>query len=322
MKVLLTGAAGFIGGHIRSRIADENDIEVVALDRVKPRSARPTEAWERCDILDYTALEQVFRWHRPDAVVHAAAQARVEPSVVDPVDTYRLNVEAAINIMRASQATGVGHAIYLSSEQIYGAARIYPTPEVADFNPMNPYAASKIAGDVLFQQLNAKLPTCVLRSGMGWGPAQDHKSQIVAKFITNALMDKPILFPAGEVKHPTRDLNNVQDFSDGLLLALRKRARGVYNLSGGREFSVLQIAERIVDTVGSGSIEFTDKFTYRPNEEGFRTCLSIEKAQRELGYQPRRYFDGPALGGVVDWYREHSEFWQSPIQLAAPLVRA
>lgn len=297
---------------MREFLASRDGYDVLSLDRVAPRERfGGSEVHERCDLLFKPKVEGLLRWYRPDAVLHFAAQARVDPSIVDPLGTYELNVEATLNVMRACKQIGVPHLVVASSEAIYGKARRYPSAENDDFNPANPYAASKVAVDVICQQFDRVLPTCVVRSGMGWGPRSNPKEQVVAKFIVKALKDEPLKFPAGAVQHPTRDLNHVADFAAGIERVIQARARGVYNLSGGREYTVLELAERVVAAVGGGRIELNPSYQYRKNEEGFRTWLDISKARVDLGHEPQRHFEGDALADTIKWYRNQTNgsYW-------------
>ncbi len=327
-KVLLTGSAGFIGTTLAESFSAYS-WQVAGLDLAPPKESFPGQTDYICDLRNRdqyyggTPVEDILRLETPDAVVHMAAQARVDPSLADPFGTYDTNVLATLNLAKAvSKMTGHKPLlIYASSESVYGQARIYPTPENNDFNPISPYASSKIACDVMLQQLCGRLGmrTCVLRSGMGMGPRSDPRFQVISKFIGKTLENKPLMFPAGEnVRHPTRDINPVQNFAEGVRLVIEAKATGVYNIASGRELSILDAARKILDAVGksrsmdlSHLLRFEDGYSYSAGEEGMRTWLSIEKAKKELGYEPRLTFED-ALGPTVEWLRRNKNYWGKP----------
>lgn len=302
-KLLLTGSSGFIGSHLRRHFsATKADWTVFGIDRRAPTEEFPGQYLDRCNLLDEKNLHEVVRYIEPDAIIHLAAQSRVEPSVRDPLDTYEQNVEASLNVMRVAAKVRVPHLVMCSSETVLGRARTYPTPEGNDFSPDSPYAASKAAVDMLAQQFDRVVPTCVVRSGMGWGQAQKPAEQVVARFIVNALTGEPIVIHGDGTQ--SRDLNNVLDFCDGVTRILERHARGVYNLSGGKEFSVNEIAKRVVDAVGQGEVQHDMSYSLRGDQREFRTWLDVSKAERDLGHVPTRHFDGPALNDVIEWYRQ------------------
>lgn len=315
-RIVITGSNGFIGTTLREHFHEDSDHEIVGLDRAPPKEAFPEQTLDLCDLLHRDRLEELLRWYQPDHVLHMAAQARVGPSMDDPLATYDLNVRATLNVLDACQATRVPHLVVASSEAIYGDARQFPTAENSDFRPINPYAASKVAADVLTQQFNrTNVDTCVARSGMGWGPRSNPAEQVVAKFIIQSLQDDTLKFPRGDVVHPTRDLNYVKDFARGINAIVDQHATGVYNLSGGREYSVLEIAENIVSHTGLGEVAFTDEFEYREGEEGFRTWMDVSKAAEDLGHKPKYHLEpgSPALEEAVNWYKEHIDgsYWDN-----------
>lgn len=311
MKILVTGTSGFIGTSFCERFARSRQFEVVGVDRAAPSESFAGVEYHTIDLTDRRAVRGLVSAVSPEAIFHLAAQARVEPSMARASPTYYDNVLATVNLLDAVESPGPGldRFVYASSETVYGRADSYPSREEDRPNPQSPYAASKAACELLVSAaLRGK--ALVLRSGMGYGPRSDPRAQVVARFATRALEGRPILFPKGLApdRHPTRDLNHVQNFLDGVELALRSGASGTYNVASGREVSILTLAERVVAEVGSGSISFVDDFRYREGEEGLRTWLSIEKARDAFGYRPRVTLD-EGLAATVDWYRSHRQFF-------------
>ena len=245
---------------------------------------------------------------QPEAIVHLAAQARVDPSLISAGPTYRDNVEATINLIAGAETLGnrLDRFVYASSETVYGAAPSYPTKENTPLNPGSPYAASKAACELLVTRA-LRERSLVLRSGMGYGPRSDPSAQVVGKFVTRALQDKPLRFPQDvpPEHHPTRDMNFVGNFLDGLELAVAADASGTYNVASGQEVSILALAELVVKLVGKGTVEFVSDFAYRPGEIGQRTWLDVSKARGAFGYHPKVQLP-EGLRETIQWYRAHS----------------
>ncbi len=334
----MTGSSGFIGTSLAESLSRDKDYDVGGFDMVEPRECFDKVAYFYGNLLDvWSSLPDLFREFPPDAIVHCAAQARVDPSLSDPFGTYDANTVGTLNLLKyASLQKPPPLFVYLSSEAIYGQADHYPTKETDHFRPINPYAASKIAADVMVQQLNDRLGmrTCVLRSGMGMGPRSPPHAQVVSRFIVNMLNGKPLKFPgrtesSGEpsrlgpritftgwpakVSHPTRDVNPVWNFVDGVRLVLEAKARGVFNIASGREISILKIAQRVLEfewpISHGGYIDFDPAFSYRQGEEGMRTWLDISKARKELGYEPELTFED-ALPPTIEWFKKWKDvYW-------------
>jgi len=263
---------------------------VHGLDRRDPKGRVENVVYDRVELLEPDQLSAQVRKADPEAIVHLAAQVRIEDSFADPSATYNDNVVGTVNLIRAGLGLGakLRRFVYVSSETVYGPAAVYPTPEDAGVNPQSPYAASKAASEFLIRGA-FEGRALILRSGMCYGPRSDPRFQVVARFIERALRDEALLFPASlpAADHPTRDLNYVANLVDGLRLAVESDATGTYNIAGGREVSILDLAKAVVGRVGSGRVEFSPNFRYRRGEEGLRTWLDISKAKDAFGYAPR-----------------------------------
>jgi len=306
MKALITGSSGFVGTTFCEYF--HKKFEIVGIDWKPPKERFPNVKYYEVDILNLEQLKNVFYKECPDRVVHLAAQARVNASLVNPIGTFRINVAGAINMLEMAKLMNLDQFIYVSSEVIYGKAESYPCLEIQSFNPDSPYAASKVAADVITQ--NAKgVNWVVARPGMGFGPRSNPNEQVVAKFLWNVLHDKPLRFPAENVQHPTRDINYIGNFMDGLELLINLNAKfQVYNLGSGRETNILELAEKVLEVTGKGEIVFDENFHYRKGEEGMRTYLDISKARTELGYEPRVGLE-EGLKITYSWLQQHLDYW-------------
>ena len=322
MRVLVTGSSGFIGTNVCERFRRSSQYELVGVDCREPKETFPGIEYVSGDLRDREAVRELVLDREPEVIVHLAAQARVEPSLVDPIGTYDRNVLATVNLLDAALALPrkLECFFYASSETVYGLSDRYPTPEDASLRPQSAYAASKAACELLVRNVNG-LPHLIFRSAMGYGPRSNPREQVVAKFIAKALSDEPIRFPRGLAKsqHPTRDINHVQNYLDAMEKALAASARGTYNVGSGQETSILDLAKRIVELARSGSLAFDPTYAYRPGEVGLRTWLDTRKAEAAFGYRPRVSLD-EGLRATLAWYGYHPDYWSSAQQaVPAPL---
>jgi dTDP-glucose 4,6-dehydratase len=311
MRFLVTGTSGFIGTSFCERFASLPGKDIVGIDRRPPRETFNGVRYSSVELRNDDAVSRLVRHEEPEVIVHFAAQARVDPSLTSSVTTYRDNVEATINLIAAAESLGnrLERFIYASSETVYGNASSYPTKEASPLNPSSPYAASKAACELLVTRALGDR-ALVLRSGMGYGPRSDPTAQVVGKFVTRALRNQPLLFPRSvpRDRHPTRDVNFVTNFLDGLDLAIKAGASGTFNVASGQEVSILTLAECVVDLVGQGSVEFADEFSYRAGEPGQRTWLDISKAEETFAYRPKMLLP-EGLRTSIDWYRSHPDYF-------------
>ena len=200
MKALVTGAAGFVGRHLVSHLADMGD-EVIGIDRE-----------HGVDLLDPAGLEQAVRDASPEAVYHLGGWSDVGASWHEPLAAFRVNAEGTLNLLAASRAAGVERVLIVSSADVYGkvSLRELPLTEDAPFRPVTPYAASKIAADQLGLQawLGYELATIRVRAFNHLGPGQTNR------FVCPALAERIALneMDGGEVV-PVGNLTPRRDFA-------------------------------------------------------------------------------------------------------------
>jgi len=290
-KILVTGSNGFIGSNLCEQLRDEYD--VVGLDIIPPSKWTKFNGvkYVQGDITDAGDVVGTILNEDPDVVIHLAAIARINKAHRNPKQTLQINTMGTTNILEAIKEYRPDiHMIYASSEIIYGYQNKLPTPEDAPLHPHEPYGVSKAASDMLCQSYKRHydLNITVARSSMCSGP-RCGKEQVYTKFLKKAMKNEPLLYPEGlsKDKHPTRDCNVVFNYIDGIRKIIEQGKTGVFNLSSGKEMSILDLGKLIVDMVGKGEIKFTDKFEYRSGEVGRRCWLDISKAREELGYEPQ-----------------------------------
>ena len=232
MKVLLTGAAGFIGLHVAQRLLARGDT-VLGLDNLNaycdPQLKRdrlalltdhPNFRFLRADVADRQALPALFERERFDRVVHLAAQAGVRHSLIDPHAYIDSNIVGFTNILEGCRHSGVGHLVYASSSSVYGGNTVLPFAEHQGVDhPVSLYAATKKANELMahtYSHLFA-LPTTGLRFFTVYGP-WGRPDMALFMFTRAILAGQPIqVFNHGQM---VRDFTYVDDIADGVLLTL------------------------------------------------------------------------------------------------------
>jgi UDP-glucuronate 4-epimerase len=301
MRVLVTGAAGFIGSHLSERLVARGD-EVVGLDNfdpfypraVKERNvagllAGPRFALVEGDLRQPADLERVFGRARPDAVVHLAALAGVQPSLADPARYADVNVLGTVRVTEAARAHGVRRFVFASSSSVYGRDSQPPFKESDPcLQPVSPYASTKRAGELgLFtaHHLYGLDVTC-LRFFTVYGPRQ-RPDLAIHKFARLILAGKPItLFGDGNT---SRDYTWIDDIIDGVVASIDEQGRGapqfrIYNLGGSRTTTLKRLVELISGALGKEPI-----IEWKPEQPGDmkHTHADVSFVVKAIGYAPR-----------------------------------
>lgn len=318
MKILVTGAAGFIGSHLVERLCGRGEV-VIGFDNFDP--FYPREIKERNlagvrqganfslvegDLTRPGDLERAFTTAAvPDAVVHLAALAGVRPSIANPGRYWDVNVGGTLNLLRACQAAGVRRIVFASSSSVYGADSGVPFHERdACARPLSPYAATKRAGELMafnHHHLNDAAVTC-LRFFTVYGPRQ--RPDLAIHGFTRAIATaQPIqLFGDGTT---SRDYTFIDDIIDGVVAAVDQQGRGgrnvyrIYNLGGSHPTSLRELVDRIATALGK-----QPSIVWCPEQPGDmkHTLADVTLAGRDLGYAPKvTIADG--IPRFVEWWR-------------------
>lgn len=321
MRVLVTGAAGFIGSHLSQRLAARGDdvtgldnfdgfyaraIKLRNLDEVRA-AAGATGRFEfvEGDIRRAEDLAICFAAARPQVVVHLAALAGVRPSIDDPDRYADVNVTGTQRILSACAAHGVGRVVFASSSSVYGLDSEVPFQESDPcLRPVSPYAATKRAGELITFTAHhlSGLGVTNLRFFTVYGPRQ-RPDLAIHKFTRLISAGQPIqLFGDGAT---SRDYTWVDDIVDGCVAAVDQLAAdsaGVYrtyNLGGSQTTTLRELVDLIAAAVGR-----KPEIAWLPEQPGDmkRTLADVALAGRELGYRP----GVPIAEGIerfVAWYR-------------------
>ncbi len=309
--VLVTGAGGFIGGHLAERLVREG-AAVRALVRYNSTN---TQGWLgndveviAGDVRDHDGLRGAF--DGVDTVFHLAALIGIPYSYHSPVAYTRVNTEGTINVLQAARDTGVRRVVHTSTSEVYGTARYVPMDEAHPVQAQSPYAASKAAADAMAAAFTASygLPVVTVRPFNTFGPRQSVRA-VIPTIITQALADAPIRL--GSLT-PTRDLTFVDDTVDGFVRAAEapEAVGRTFNLGTGRETSIGDLVRMIGELLGPPLEMVQEPERMRPTASEVGRLVANASAAREvLGWEPTRSLeDGLRL--TIEWMREHRDAYR------------
>ena len=314
-RVVVTGAAGFIGSHVAEALARRGD-EVVGIDNFDPFYPRavkernlaemgrlPGFTFRELDLLDAAALRDLLT---PDTVlVHLAAKAGVRPSLADPVGYARVNVAGTAAVAEAARQAGVTRLLFGSSSSVYGDSTPAPFREDAGaVEPVSPYAATKRGGELLLHSVAPiyGLRVASLRFFTVYGPRQ--RPDLAIHAFTRKMVEGKTITLFGDGTQ-ARDYTYSSDIVAGVLAALDWTERAVvgveyFNLGGNRSVPTMVMVETIAEALG-----ITPAIEWAPMQPGDvqQTAADLTKSGRVLGYAPRTPFP-EGVRRFVAWYRE------------------
>ncbi len=332
MKVLITGAAGFIGAALALRLLERgdvvhgidnlNDYYDVALKgaRLRRCQAQPNYCFTKLDIVDRAGVAGFFREHRFDAVMHLAAQAGVRYSIENPYAYIDANLVGFGNVLEACRHGKVGHFVFASSSSVYGANTRLPFSEHDNVDhPVSLYAATKKANELMAHSYAHlyDLPCTGLRFFTVYGP-WGRPDMALFKFTRGILEDKPIpVFNHGKM---SRDFTYIDDIVDGVVRAIDHvpaplpawNAQNpdpatsyapyrIYNIGNHQPVELMHYIRVLEECLGRKAV-----LEMLPMQEGDvpATCADTADLARDTGFEPAT----PVEVGVarfVEWYREY-----------------
>jgi UDP-glucose 4-epimerase len=295
MHCLVTGGAGFIGSNLVDALIERGD-RVTVIDNLSSGKRENLEqalargaSLAEIDIRDRGAVARTLESARPEVVFHLAAQIDVRHSVADPAADAEINVLGTISVLDAARAVGSRRVVNTSTGGgIYGDAGVLPTPEDEVPRALAPYGQGKYAAEgycELYTRLHG-LSTVSLRYGNVYGPRQDvHGEAGVVAIFAGHLVEgrRPTVFGDGT---QTRDWVDVSDVVRANLVAAASEVTGPINIGHGQETSVLDLLAALQEVTDRGG-ELQPEFAPERPGEVMRSCLDIERARRELGWEPR-----------------------------------
>lgn len=308
-RVLVTGAAGFIGNAFLRRLLETDaDVQAMTLDALTyaghrenledlPGAAR--HVFRQGDVASAEDVAAAFAAFQPDAVVHLAAETHVDRSILDPAPFMRTNVHGTQVLLDACRAAGI-RMVLVSTDEVYGDREdgTAATPD-SPLRPSNPYAATKAAGDLLALAAHRTHGQDVLvtRCTNNFGPRQTPEKLIPLMTLrAQAGESLPIYGDGLQI----RDWLHADDHADGLLAALARGAPGrIYQFAGGRGRTNLAIVQAILALAGGAPTQI-EHVSDRPGHDRYY-ALDDAATRAELDWAPTRDF-APALEATVAWY--------------------
>jgi dTDP-glucose 4,6-dehydratase len=326
VRILVTGAAGFIGSNfVHYWLEGHADDTVVAYDLLTYAGNRENLAgtedrvpFVQGDITDLELAEQTLREHDVDVVVNFAAESHNSLAVVDPGLFARTNVLGTQLLLEAARRTGVSRFHHVSTCEVYGDLPLdsgEAFTEESPYRPRTPYNASKASADHYVRAYHEtyELPITITNCSNNYGPFQ-FPEKVIPLFVTNALDDKPL--PLYSSTQNRREWLHVRDHCRAVELVLEKGAEGeTYNVGSGIEASIEEIADRVLDLTGKPQ-SLKAIVPDRPGHDR-RYLLDSSKISRELGWQPEIDFE-QGLKETVDWYAANRAWWE-PLKERAPV---
>ncbi|MDH6709083.1 dTDP-glucose 4,6-dehydratase [Kitasatospora sp. MAA19] len=316
-RILVTGAAGFIGSHfVRQLLADAypgwEGARVTALDKLTYAGNRDNLPaadgrleFVQGDIGDAALLRELLPGH--DAVLHFAAESHVDRSLEGATEFFRTNV-LGTQVLYDAVAAGVGRVVHVSTDEVYGSIAEGSWTEDLPLLPNSPYAASKAASDLVARVYwcSHGMNVSITRCSNNYGPHQ-HPEKVIPLFITNLLEGRQV--PQYGDGRNVREWLHVDDHCRGVALVLdRGRAGEIYNIGGGDELSNLELTYLLLELLGAGA-EMIQPVAGRKAHD-LRYSIDETKIREELGYAPLISFE-EGLADTVAWYRDHPQWWRA-----------
>lgn len=291
MRVLITGSNGLLGQKLTSLLGHEADVTLFATGRGKSRAGQGRFTYNALDVTDEKEVNALFDQLRPDVVIHTAAMTQVDQCETAKEACWLNNVTAVRIIGQACERIQA-HLVHLSTDFIFDGSH-GPLDESATPGPLSYYGESKLASEVEVQRL--RTPWTIIRTVLVYGVTPDLSRSNIVLWVKKSLeTGEAIRVVNDQWRTPTL----AEDLAIGCWLAAKKRATGIYHVSGAEMMTPYDIALQTADFFGlnKGLVRETNSNEFRqPARRPLKTGFIIEKAKRELGYQPRTFREGLAV---------------------------
>ena len=349
MKILITGGAGFIGSSLIRYLMKCKSFDIINLDlltyagnldSLKDIIDEINYVFCQVNICDSEAVAEVFQNHRPNVVMHLAAESHVDRSIDGPADFIDTNIVGTFNLLEASRdyykslsSAAKEHFRFhhISTDEVYGDLEGTDDlfKEQTPYSPSSPYSASKAASDHLVRAWYRTygLPVIITNCSNNYGPYH-FPEKLIPHVILNAIHGNPLpVFGDGS---QIRDWLYVEDHAKALVKVVTEGEIGeTYNIGGHNEKTNLEVVKTICDLLEELSPEkpagvknYRDLITFvkdRPGHDA-RYAIDASKIERELGWVPEETFD-TGLRKTVQWYLDNRQWWERVLSGAYRLER-
>ena len=349
MIILVTGGAGFIGSAVVRSIINQTKFDLVNLDKLtyagnldslSDVDSSQSYSHEQVDICDAKALDRVYKQHRPDCVMHLAAESHVDRSIDGPADFIDTNIVGTFNLLEAARnyyesleedKRDQFRFHHISTDEVYGDLEGTDDlfTEQTPYSPSSPYSASKAASDHLVRAWGRTygLPIIITNCSNNYGPYH-FPEKLIPHVILNAIHGEPL--PIYGDGSQIRDWLYVEDHAKALIKVVTEGEIGEsYNIGGHNEKTNLEVVETICDLLEelapdkpAGVKSYRDLITFVKDRPGHdvRYAIDASKIERELGWVPEETFE-TGLRKTVKWYLDNRQWWERVLSGAYRLER-
>ncbi|WP_420576744.1 SDR family oxidoreductase [Ekhidna sp.] len=291
MKVLITGANGLLGQKLVKLYESKEDVDVIATGRGATRNPFGSYTYEQMDVTVASEVDKILSKHQPDVVINTAAMTHVDQCELDPETCQKLNVDAVSHLIEASKKTN-SFIIHLSTDFIFDGE---DGPYVEDDlpNPLSKYAESKLESEKLLEASGLK--HAIVRTMLVYGIVPDMSRSNIILWVKKSLEEKQLI---KVVNDQWRTPTLAEDLAKGCALIAEKRAEGVWHISGSDMLTPYDMAIATADffNLDKSLIEKADGSIFtQPAKRPAKTGFILDKAKRELGFEPVSFKEGLAI---------------------------
>lgn len=309
MRILITGAAGFIGSEFLYQIVRNSDYEVTVVDSLtyagrlqNIEEVRNEIDFHRIDIRDRDEIEKLFVKSNFEKVIHFAAESHVDNSISNPSIFLETNIFGTQNLLEMSIKYKVSEFLHVSTDEVYGSLSEGFAREENAFNPASAYSASKAAAEhfVNAARHTFNLNTKIVRCSNNYGPRQ-YPEKLIPFFVGRLIEEKSVpIYGTGE---NIREWLHVSDCASAIISVLvSEKTNEIYNISSGQFYTNLEVTKMILASFGFGE-ERIDFIEDRKGHD-FRYAINHQKITEDLGWNPQIDFL-TGLTETIEWYRNN-----------------
>ncbi|MCI0751628.1 MAG: NAD(P)-dependent oxidoreductase [Flammeovirgaceae bacterium] len=291
MKILITGANGLLGQKLTQLLAKDNQIDLVATARGALSVPLQRGSFFPLDISNQREVDHVIQQTQPDVIINTAAMTNVDACELQREACWKANVESVQYLVDACEKNSI-RLIHVSTDFIFDGTH-GPLDENEKPNPVNYYGESKLAAEKIIQQ--SKLDWCILRTVLVFGISSDMSRSNIVLWVKKSLEERKTI---SVVNDQWRTPTLAEDLAIGCYLVATKNAKGIYNISGKDFLSPFDIAIMTAEffKLDKNLIRATDSTQFKqPAARPLKTGFIIDKAKKELGYEPHSFQQGLAI---------------------------